>query len=378
MNSPESRRSASLSVGRVRAAVDALPAYKPGKTAEQAENEQSISAAVKLTSNENPYPPPSVVVEAAARACRTSNLYCDHSATELRETLAQRLGLAADQVTVGAGSAALLYQLAKALVDPGDEVISPWISFEAYPIAVRLMAGALVRVPLDGDHAFDLEAVAEAVTPRTKLVLLANPNNPTGTALPCSALARLVENIPGDVIVLIDEAYREFADPVLGDPVADLLPRFDNVAVARTFSKAYGLAGLRVGYMMAHRRVVAATDKCAVPFSVSGAAQAAALAALSDDAAEELDGQVAAIKAERSRLASNLAADGWDIPEPQGNFVWLALGERSSEVCLGLERRGVVVRPFPGAGIRVTVGAPAQNDRFLAALSEVAAPDSLR
>ncbi len=367
------RTDISTPVGRVRPAVDALPAYKPGKTAEQAARQQSISDVVKLTSNENPYPPPAVVVEAAAQACRGSNLYCDHSATELREALAQRLGLAISQVTVGSGSAALLYQLVKAFVDPGDEVISPWISFEAYPIAVQLMAGNLVRVPLNANHAFDLNAVAEAVTPRTKLVLLANPNNPTGTAVTTSALARFVESIPADVLVLVDEAYREFADSALGDPVTDLLPRFDNVGIVRTFSKAYGLAGLRVGYMMAHQQVIAAVNKCAVPFSVSSAAQAAALAALSNDAAAEVHQQVAVITAERSRMVSVLAANGWDIPEPQGNFVWLALGDCSSEVCLGLEQRGVVIRPFPGVGIRVTVGTPAQNDRFLKALTDTAA-----
>ncbi len=368
------RTDISTSIGRVRPAVDALPAYKPGKTAEQAARDLSINDAIKLNSNENPYPTPAAVVEAAAQACRSSNLYCDHGAKALREALAQRLELKTSQVTVGGGSAALLYQLAKAVVDPGDEVISPWISFEAYPIAVQLMAGNLVRVPLDAGHAFDLDAVAEAMTPRTKLVLLANPNNPTGTAVSTSALEHFVKRIPGDVIVLIDEAYIEFADPLLGDPVSDLLPRFDNVAIVRTFSKAYGLAGLRVGYMMAHQQAVAAVDKCAIPFSVSSAAQAAALAALDDDVSAEFQQQVAHIRSERSRVVSELTARGWDIPEPQGNFIWLALGERSSQVCLGLEQRGVVIRPFPGFGIRVTVGTPAQNDRFLAALADTATP----
>ena len=371
---PPSETEPATPVGRVRPAVDALPAYKPGKAAEQAEREHNIAEAIKLASNENPYPPPAAVVEAVAAACRGGNIYCDHRATAVREALADRLGLAVEQVTVGAGSVALLYQLATAYIDPGDEAVTPWISFEAYPISVQTMGGTLVRVPLTADHAFDLDAVAAAVTERTKLVLLATPNNPTGTAVSTAAVSKLLESVPGDVVVLVDEAYREFADPALGDPVAELLPRFDNVAVARTFSKAYGLASLRVGYVMAHPEVVSAIDKCLIPFNVNGLAQAAALAALGDDAATEAQANIDTIKAERSRLVTTLTADGWVIPDAEANFVWMQLGHRTDDVCIALEQRGVVVRPFSGVGVRVTVGTPAQNDRFLATLAEVAQP----
>ena len=372
---PSSETEPAMPVGRVRPAVDALPAYKPGKAAEQAEREHNIAEAIKLASNENPYPPPAAVVEAVASACRGGNIYCDHRATAVREALADRLGLAVEQVTVGAGSVALLYQLATAYIDPGDEAVTPWISFEAYPISVQTMGGTLVRVPLTADHAFDLDAVAAAVTERTKLVLLATPNNPTGTAVSTAAVSRLLESVPGDVVVLVDEAYREFADPALGDPVAELLPRFDNVAVARTFSKAYGLASLRVGYVMAHPEVVSAIDKCLIPFNVNGLAQAAALAALSDGAAGEAQANIDTIKAERGRVAAALANDGWDIPDAQANFVWMQLGDRTDEVCIALEQRGVVVRPFSGVGVRVTIGTPAQNDRFLTTLAGVARPE---
>ena len=371
---PPSETEPATPVGRVRPAVDALPAYKPGKAAEQAEREHNITEAIKLASNENPYPPPASVVEAVAAACRGGNIYCDHRATAVREALADRLGLAVEQVTVGAGSVALLYQLATAYIDPGDEAVTPWISFEAYPISVQTMGGTLVRVPLTTDHAFDLDAVAGAVTERTKLVLLATPNNPTGTAVSTAAVSRLLESVPGHVVVLVDEAYREFADPALGDPVAELLPRFDNVAVARTFSKAYGLASLRVGYVMAHPEVVSAIDKCLIPFNVNGLAQAAALAALSDGATGEAQANIDTIKTERGRLAAALTADGWVIPDAQANFVWMQLGDRTDEVCIALEQRGVVVRPFSGVGVRVTVGTPAQNDRFLSTLAEVARP----
>ncbi|MXY09408.1 MAG: histidinol-phosphate transaminase [Acidimicrobiaceae bacterium] len=371
---PPSETEPATPVGRVRPAVDALPAYKPGKAAEQAEREHNIAEAIKLASNENPYPPPAAVVEAVAAACRGGNIYCDHRATAVREALADRLRLAVEQVTVGAGSVALLYQLATAYIDPGDEAVTPWISFEAYPISVQTMGGTLVRVPLTADHAFDLDAVTAAVTERTKLVLLATPNNPTGTAVSTAAVSRLLESVPGHVVVLVDEAYREFADPALGDPVAELLPRFDNVAVARTFSKAYGLASLRVGYVMAHPEVVSAIDKCLIPFNVNGLAQAAALAALSDGATGEAQANIDTIKTERGRLAAALTADGWVIPDAQANFVWMQLGDRTDEVCIALEQRGVVVRPFSGVGVRVTVGTPAQNDRFLSTLAEVARP----
>ena len=189
-----------------------------------------------------------------------------------------------------------------------------------------------------------------------------------------AAVARLAESIPSDVVVLVDEAYREFADPALGDPVAELLPRFDNVAVARTFSKAFGLASLRVGYVMAHPEVVSAIDKCLIPFNVNGLAQAAALAALSDEAAAEAQANIEAIKAERARMASALTGDGWRIPDAQANFVWIHLGDRTDQVCIALEQRGVVVRPFSSVGIRVTIGTPAQNDRFLTALAEATQP----
>ena len=219
-------------------------------------------------------------------------------------------------MTVGAGSVALLFQLATAYLDPGDEAVTPWISFEAYPISVQLMGATLVRVPLGAGCAFDLDAVAAAVTERTKLVLLATPNNPTGTAVSTAQLAGLLERVPGDVVVLVDEAYREFSDPALGDPVTELMGRFDNVAVARTFSKAYGLASLRVGYVMAHPDVVSAIDRCLIPFNVNGLAQAAALAALSDDAAAEAQANIDAILAERAGWSTRCEATAGRSPTP--------------------------------------------------------------
>jgi len=211
--------------------------------------------------------------------------------------------------------------------------------------------------------------VAAAVTPRTKLVLLATPNNPTGTALRVAELEALLEPISTDTIVVIDEAYREFLAPSFGDPVLDLLPRHPNVVITRTFSKAHGLAGLRLGYAVADPDVISSIDKTLFPFAVNALAQAAGLAAL--DAADEIGERVAAILAERARVVAALEATGWKLPDAQANFVYLPMGDRTDDVYLALERRGVVTRPFTGEGIRVTIGTPQENDRFLATLAEV-------
>ncbi len=359
--------------GRVRPsprlAIGALPAYRPGRSAIQANRDHKLTDSIKLASNENPYPPVPAVAEAVSQAIGSANRYRDHRAVDLREAIAGWTGVDADRVTVGAGSVALMYQLAVAYLDPGDEVVTPWISFEAYPIMAQIMAAALVRVPL-ADHAFDLDAVADSVSERTKMVALATPNNPTGTALSTGQIRRLLARVPDDVVVLVDEAYREFADPALGDPVADLLGDHANVIVTRTFSKAYSLAGARVGYAIADPEIIAAVDHCLFPFNVNGLGQAAALAALG--ALDETQDRVAGLVVERDRVAAALRDRGWAPPDSQANFVFLPAGDRADDVYAGLERKGVVTRPFTGWGIRVTTGTPAENDRFLAALDEVA------
>ena len=359
-----------MSVGRVRPAVAAMASYRPGKSAAQAEDEHGITDAIKLASNENPYPPVPAVVEAIAAAAGDVNRYGDHRAADLRAAIAGWLDVDVDRVAAGCGSVGLLQQLLLAYVDPGDEVVYPWPSFEAYPIDVQLTGGVEVTVPLV-DHTFDLEAVAAAVTDRTKLVLLANPNNPTGTAVHVDQLRRLVEQVPGDVLVVVDEAYREFVTADLGDPITDLQPGHPNVVVLRTFSKAFGLAALRTGYAVADPEVVVELDKVLIAFAVNHLAQVASLAAIA--ARDEVQAVVDRITAERDRVVASLRADGWDLPDAHANFVYLSLGSRTDVVFPEMEKRGVVVRPFPGVGMRVTIGTPAQNDRFLATLAEVAA-----
>ncbi len=356
-----------MHIGKVRSAIRALTPYRPGKSAAQAEQEHGIADAIKLASNENPFAPLPSVVDAVTAAAGNANRYPDHRAGLLRHRLADWVGVAPEQVTVGCGSVGLLQQLCLTYVDPGDEVVFPWLSFEAYPIYTMMMDGVVVSPPLV-DHAFDMEAVAAAVNQKTKLVLLATPNNPTGTAVSTADVKQLLESIPSNVVVLVDEAYREFADPTLGDPVTDLLPHHRNVVITRTFSKAYGLAGLRVGYAITDPEIITEMDKILLAFAVNGAAQAAALATL--DALDEYRPRIATLLDERNRMVGALTAAGHQLPDAQANFVYLPLGDSTQKVCLGLEQRGVVTRPFPGDGIRVTIGTAAENDRFLTALAD--------
>lgn len=355
-----------MSIGGVRPAVEAMPVYRPGKAAEQAEAEHGITNAIKLASNENPYPPVPSVVSAIAEAATGVNRYCDHLAVDLRTAIGDMVGFDLDHIAVGCGSVGLLQQLCLAYLDPGDQALYPWRSFEAYPVNVQMMGAESVQVPLV-DHAFDLDAVTAAITPKTKIIMLATPNNPTGTALSVDAMRSMMASVPDDVIVLIDEAYREFLDPGFGDPV-ELIADHPNVVVSRTFSKAYGLAGVRVGYLVAKPDLVDQVNKVLAPFAVNALAQAAAMAAL--NARDEYEPFLQNIRDERARVVAALADQGWELPDAQANFVYLATGERTTDLYVEIEKRGVVTRPFAGEGIRVTIGTPEENDRFLRTLAE--------
>lgn len=364
-------------IGRPRPAVDALPAYKPGKDASQAEAEHGIVEAIKLASNENPLGPLPAVAAAIEAAAGGINRYADHRAAAVRAAIAAWRGVDVDQVVVGCGSVGLLQQLLLTYVDPGDEVVYPWRSFEVYPVYTRLVGGVARTTPLV-DHAFDLDAVEAAVGQRTKLVILSNPNNPTGTAFGLDRLDELLRSVPRHVIVVLDEAYREFVDPgIVADPLApgpngepSLLDRHPNLVVLRTFSKAQGLAALRIGYGFAHPEVATAIDKTLFPFAVNGVAQAAAIAAIDHHA--EVEARVADIVGERARMLAELRSGGWSLPDSEANFVWLPVGDATVDLNQALERRGIVARPFPGEGIRLTVSVQSENDRALAALDAAA------
>ncbi|MCP2258074.1 histidinol-phosphate aminotransferase [Streptoalloteichus tenebrarius] len=341
---------------RIRADLDRLPGYVPGRT---------VAGAIKLASNEVSLGPLPSVVEAVARAATEMNRYPDTAATALVDRLATRLDVAPERIAVGCGSVTLCQQLVQATCGEADEVVFAWRSFEAYPLIVQVVGARQTRVPLTEEHGLDLDAMARAITPATRLVFVCNPNNPTGTPLRRDALERFLDTVPRDVLVVLDEAYREFVtDPDVPDGV-ELARGRDNVAVLRTFSKAYGLAGLRVGYCVAAPEVAAALRKVYVPFSVNSVAQAAAIASL--DAEDELLARCRDVVAERERVRSELLSLGFAVPETQANFVWLPLGERTqafNEHCL---ENKVVVRAFAGDGARVTIGTREENDAFLSA-----------
>ena len=341
-----------------RADLDALPSYVPGR---------SVPGAIKLASNEVPYGPLPGVLDAITEAAAGVHRYPDMGVVALREKLAERLGVAPDRVATGCGSVGLAEHLAKAAVKDGDEIIYAWRSFEAYPILSAAAGAASVRVPNRPDHGHDLPAMAAAVTDRTRLIFVCNPNNPTGTAARRAELDGFLDAVPPTVLVVLDEAYREFVtDPGVPDGLEAYGDR-PNVVVLRTMSKAWGLAGLRVGYLVAQPPVAAAVRKVITPFSTSGIAQAAALAAL--DADKEMARRASLVVAERDRVETAVRKVVPDVPETQSNFVWLPLGERAAAFGQACEARGVIVRAFPGDGVRVTIGTPDENDAFLAALA---------
>lgn len=341
----------------LRRALADLPAYVPGAR-------PPVGAqAYKLSSNENPYPPLPTVMAAIADAAVDVNRYPDMYATDLSQAVAQALGLGADSVVPANGSVAALGHVLSAVCETGDEVVLPWRSFEAYPIAVTLAGAVGVRVPVAADGRLDLPAMAAAVTPRTRVVLVCTPNNPTGPAVHADELEAFLAAVPGDVLVVLDEAYVEFVrDPLAADGLAAFAAH-PNVVLLRTFSKAYGLAGLRVGYAVARPRIAAGIRQATTPFGVSGVAQLAAVASLGVKA--ELDRRVDAIVAERGRMLEGLRAQGWTVPDSQANFVWLALGEDAIEFAERCTRAGVMVRPFAGDGVRVSVGEPEATDILL-------------
>lgn len=343
---------------KLRAELEGIPTYKPGKPAVA-----GGPVAYKLSSNENPYPPLPGVTEAIAAAASSFNRYPDMACTALMAELAERFAVPVSHLATGTGSVGIAQQLLQATSGPGDEVIYGWRSFEAYPIITRISGATPVQVPLTPGDVHDLDAMAEAVTDRTRLIFVCNPNNPTGTVVRRAELERFLDRVPRDVLVVLDEAYREFIrDPEVPDGV-EIYRERPNVCVLRTFSKAYGLAGLRVGFAIAHEPVAAALRKTAVPFGVSQLAQDAAIASLR--AEDELIGRVGSLVCERNRVMGALRAQGWKVPESQANFVWLRLGERTAAFAQACEQAGVVVRPFPGEGVRVTVGETEANDIFL-------------
>jgi histidinol-phosphate aminotransferase len=331
-----------------------LPAYTPGRT---------VPGAIKIASNETVDGPLPSVRAAVAAAVDTINRYPDNGYQDLRERLAKHVNFAPENISVGAGSVSLCQQLIQITSTVGDEVMFGWRSFEIYPLQVRTAGATPVAVPL-ADHTHDLDAMLAAVTDRTRLIFVCNPNNPTSTVVDPEELAAFVAAVRSDILIVIDEAYVEYIrDGLLPDSLA-LVRNHPNVVVLRTFSKAYGLAGLRVGYAVADPDIITALGKVYVPFTATTVSQAAAIASL--DASDELLARTDTVVAERIRVSAALREAGYELPSSQANFVWLPLPGRTDEFVNAAADSRIVVRPYGQDGVRVTVAAPHENDAFLA------------
>lgn len=339
---------------RLRPEMDALPAYTPGRT---------VPGAIKIASNETVDGPLPSVREAIVAAMDNINRYPDNGYAALRERLAAYVGFAPNQISVGCGSVSLCQQLIQITAAVGDEVLFAWRSFEIYPLQVRTAGATPVPVPLT-DNTHDLDAMLAAITDRTRLIFVCNPNNPTSTVVNPVKLAEFVAKVPPHILVVLDEAYVEYIrDGLLPDSLA-LVRKHPNVVVLRTFSKAYGLAGLRIGYAVAHEDIVTALGKVYVPFTATSVSQAAAIACL--DAADELLARTDAVVAERARVSAALREAGFELPDSQANFVWLPMSpEDTVDFVDAAADNKLLVRPYGQEGVRVTVTVPHENNLFL-------------
>ncbi|WCC79999.1 histidinol-phosphate transaminase [Cutibacterium equinum] len=329
------------------------------------------SDAVKLSSNENPFGPLPSVYEAVSRTLSGFNRYPSMGAEEVRSVIAEHVGVDMRQVAVGAGSTEVASQLMHALAGAGDEIIFPWRSFEAYPILTQVAGATPVPVPLATGLFHDLDAMAAAITDRTRLIFLCTPNNPTGTVLHTDEVEEFLAKVPEDVVVAVDEAYCHFTKEEGAVDGMSLLEHRPNVVVLRTFSKAYGLAGLRIGFAISSPEISDDLRRVATPFTVTSLAQQAAVASLAVE--EELNERVGQIIAERTRVFDALVEQGWTVSPSHANFLWLVTGDDTDRVDQALTSQGVYARCWSGEGIRLSIGLPEDNDRAIEALSQAIA-----
>lgn len=344
---------------RIRPAVATLPVYKAGKPPSPG----PAGVAHKLSSNENPYPPLPGVLDAVAAASAQMNRYPDAGNAAITGAVAGKHGVDPAQIAFGTGSVAVLYHLLQAVCDAGDEVVYAWRSFEAYPIAVQAVDARSVQVPLGPGAVHDLDGMRTAITDRTRAIMVCTPNNPTGPVVPHDALVSFVDSVPDHVLIMIDEAYVEFVTDPGAAHGLEIADGRDNVVVLRTFSKAHGLAGFRVGYCIGSPAVAGATRAVSLPFGVSVPAQAAVLASLAAEA--QLLERVRALVAERNLVLAGLRDLGLSVPDAEGNFVWLPAGPDTTTWAERFGDAGLAVRPFavggPFDGIRISVGEPEAN-----------------
>ena len=342
---------------RFRSVLDQYATYQPGQRVAGPDGKS-----YKLASNECPYGPLPSVARAIAAAATDVNWYPDNTAAALTEAIARRYDVPPAHIAVGCGSVGVTQQLLAAAAEPGDEVLFAWRSFEAYPILVPLTGASSVRIPLR-DETHDLAAMADAITPRTRVIFVCNPNNPTGTIVRRPELEEFLDRVPADCLVVLDEAYADYVRDTSVPDGTVLYRDRPNVAVLRTFSKAHGLAGLRVGYLVGPEPVAAAVRTTMLPFAVNALAQTAAVASLAAEA--ELHERVDQAVKERARVRDELLALGWTVPPTEANFVWIRLGEDTQDFAAACARAGVSVRAFGYEGARVSVGTEEANDAFL-------------
>lgn len=345
---------------RLRPEIEAAVPYRQGNPA--------ADDAFKLSSNENPFEPIPAVLEAIASSA--VNRYPEAAASELRARLAAKFGVELDSVHVGAGSVSILAQLISAAAGPGDEVLYPWRSFEAYPGLVLVSGATSVQVPNTPDHRHDLNAMADAITDRTRVVIVCSPNNPTSTIVTKDEFESFMARVPESVLVILDEAYIEFVTDPSSVNGAELLSRYSNLVVLRTFSKAFGLAGLRIGYAIGPGYILDAARTSGIPLSVTEAGQRAAIASLEHE--PELLRRVLAISVLRDAIWQRLIDQGWDLPQPHGNFIWFPTAEGTESAVEVFTKHGIVARPL-GDGIRVSIGEEGSVDKLLSASAEVVA-----
>jgi histidinol-phosphate aminotransferase len=359
--------------GFFRRSIEDLVPYEPGKPVEEVQRELGLGRVVKLASNEGPFPPFPAALEAIARATQELNRYPDGGVYALRSALADHHGVSLDEVVVGAGADGVIDLLSQATLDPGDNIVCGWPSFPSYVLDAAKLGAESRKVPLQSDT-YDLDGLLAAIGPRTKLVYVCHPNNPTGTGNGRAALERFFEQVPEHVLVVLDQAYFEYIDdPDHADGILEHFKAGRRVIVLRTFSKIYGLAGLRVGYGVGPADVVAATSKVRRAFDVTATAQAAALASIGDEA--ELARRRAANAVGREQLEGIFREHGLEAAGPAlGNFLFAEVGD-GREVFEQLLRQGVIVRPCGGFGaqgaIRVSVGTAEEHEIFAAALGHV-------
>jgi histidinol-phosphate aminotransferase len=344
---------------RFRSVLNQFAPYRPGRRVANARGQS-----FKLASNESPFGPLPSVAKAIAAAAGEVNWYPDNNAQALTEAIARRHDVPPAHIALGCGSVGVAQQLLAAAAEPGTEVLYAWRSFEAYPILVPLTGATDVRVPLK-DETHDLAAMADAVTERTRVIFVCNPNNPTGTVVHGAELTAFLRRVPDDCLVVLDEAYADYVrDPDVPNGIG-LYRDHPNLAVLRTFSKAHGLAGLRVGFLIGHEPVATAVRRTMLPFTVNSLAQTAAVASLAAEA--ELQERVDLAVKERGRVRDELRAQGWTVPPTEANFVWLRLGADTLDFAAACADAGISIRAFGDEGARISIGTPEANDTFLGA-----------